>query len=237
MEEMVKNRLKIWLDEKLEEIDLRDYFGPVYETEVEDFNFSCGDVKMIQQISENVKMTIQKKGYEHFDAKISYHTKSTDCESKNSETELQDRLFNGVSDLLKPYGEDVVSLFTKNMTVVTNENGVIRGGVNCILCNIGNESEKTKRKKRPDSYKQYWNGSNWCLSNFNNHHLRKVHPIQKSASVHVGNEDDSKKKILMKNSPSTSPANEENSNDAGMMRFENYFVMKLYIFTIQFRMQ
>lgn len=112
------------------------------------------------------------------------------------EAELHDKLFNGILDLLQPYGENVVSRFEKNMAIVTYEGNVMKGRVRCVLCDIEFEHEKKKRKKRQEFYSQYWNGYSWYLSNFANHHLRKIHPIQKSSNEH-GEKNDAKEDVWM----------------------------------------
>lgn len=91
---------------------------------------------------------------------------------------MQQELFNGVSNLLKPYGATVFSLFKKEMVEVSIENGEIKGRVHCVLCDT--ETEKATKKKRKEFYSQYWNGHKWILSNFANHHLNNVHPIDES---------------------------------------------------------
>lgn len=180
IQNMIKSGLKEWLDEKLEGKDYMDYFGPIYDTKPKEFTFSCGDIRMIQQISEYVRTTVQKRGYGRFK---SCGKSTTQCETDNFESEkekLQEQLYNGVLELLQPYGKDVTSHFKEDMAIVSIDGGVIKGSVRCILCII--EPHKNKRRKRQDFYSQYRNGKNWVLSNFSNHHLRKVHPIETDAS-------------------------------------------------------
>lgn len=132
--------------------------------------------------------------------------------SDADEAEIHDKLFNGILDLLQPYGLNVVSRFEKNMAIVTNEGDIIKGRVRCILCDTEFEHEKKKRKKRQEFYSQYWNGSRWCFSNFANHHLRKKHPVQKSSNGLHGEKNDVKENLWMINSQFTSRANELNEN-------------------------
>lgn len=130
---------------------------------------------MMLQISEYVRSTVQKKGYEHFNGENYMCSKSTIQRkpgiSDADEAEIHDKLFNGILDSLQPYGENVVSRFEKNMAIVIVEGDLIKGRVRCILCDTEFEHEKKKRKKRQEFYSQYWNGSS------SNHHLRKTHPI------------------------------------------------------------
>lgn len=179
IEQMAKNQYTSWLDEHKETKNYLDYFGPIYCAKPEQFSFSCGDIKMIQQISEYVKSTIRMKGYGYFKGETSryaQHIEQNDC---FNDEELQKKLYDGVLDLLQPYGENVVSLFKEEMVVITNENGVISGRVRCVICDTEINNHKKKKKKRQELYSQFWNGHKWCLSNFSNHHLRKVHPITK----------------------------------------------------------
>lgn len=179
---MAKDQYKNWLDENTDTNHFVDHFGPIYHTKPEQFTFTCGDIKMIQQISEYVQSTIRKKGYGYFKAENSRCPKNAKRHGTNnrdaSEEELQQELFNGVSNLLHPYGEHVVSLFKKEMVIVANEDGVISGRVRCVICDTEFDTEGKKKKRRQELYSQFWNGNRWCLSNFANHHLHKVHPIQ-----------------------------------------------------------
>lgn len=241
MQRMIKEQLRKWLDENLEEVDSIDYFGPVYETDPEKFILSPGDIRMIKQISEHVQITVQKKGYEHFIGKNKSLKKTSQCDDVNeraSDTELQEKLFNGISDLLRPYGENVVSLFTKEMAVVVTEGKMIRGRVRCVLCDIDIKPEKAKRKRRNEFYSQYWNGYNWCLSNFANHHLCNTHPIQKNASLFVGEKKGSEglMEINGSNSPSTSctvaedlrgNSSDGDSDDKGVLHSTNNLIKRL----------
>lgn len=180
MEQMVKDKFKDWLDENTNVTNFVDYFGPVYHAKPEQFTFTCGDQKMIQQISEYVQSTIRRKGYGYFQGKKSQCSENTNRHGTYrdaTEEELQDELFNGTLNLLQVYGDQVTSLFEKNMVSVTNENGEIKGYVRCVLCETDIETANKRRKK---SYAQYWNGHKWILSNFANHHLRNVHPIAKN---------------------------------------------------------
>lgn len=192
IEQMVKHQFKSWLDENTDETDYVDYFGPIYYMKPDQFTFTCGDMKMIQQISEYVQSTIRKKGYEYFQGKNSQcfqkpkRYESVDCEL--SEEELRDELYNAVLKILQPYGDHVISLFKKEMVVVTNENGEIRGLVHCVVCDSDIKTEKKMNRKRKNSYSQYWNGNKWIISNFANHHLQNVHPI-----LHKANESDTDK--------------------------------------------
>lgn len=107
MEQMVKDHHKDWLSEKMDEIKLPDYFGPIYEKKPEQFVFACGDVKMIEQIAEYVKSTVQKKGYAYFKGVKSQWVPITEgVETKSNYAdvnELQEKLYVGVSNLLEQY--------------------------------------------------------------------------------------------------------------------------------------
>lgn len=182
IERMAKNQFKPWLDENLDTINLVDYFGPIYHTNPEQFTFTCGDKKMIQQISEYVKSTVQRKGYGYFRGEKSQclqNVKHVIDECEVSEEDLGEQLFNGVLGLLQPYGNHLTSLFTKDMVVIRNENGQIKGFVRCVICNAETDTDKEKKKRRKSQYSQYWNGQKWILSNFANHHLNIIHPIAK----------------------------------------------------------
>lgn len=177
MEQMVKDKLKDWLRENTEAANFVDYFGPVYHANPEQFTFTCGDQKMILQISDYVKLKIRTKGYGYFQRKKSQCSENTNQHATYrdaTEEELQDELFHGTLNLLQPYGDKVTTLFEKEMVSVTIEDGEIKGHIRCILC----ESEiETTKKRRKISYAQYWNGQKWILSNYANHHLRNAHPI------------------------------------------------------------
>lgn len=180
MEQMVKDQLKDWLDENTDTTNFVDYFGPIYHTKPDQFTFGCGDKKMLRQISEHLQSTIRKKGYKYFqeqNSQCSQNSKRPGTDFDVNEEELQDELFNGVLNLLRPYGDYVISLFKKDMVEVTHENGEIKGHVRCVLCDTEIEAVKIKKKKRTEFYSQYWNGHKWILSNFANHHLQKVHRI------------------------------------------------------------
>lgn len=150
IEQMAKDQYKNWLDENTDTNHFVDHFGPIYHTKPEQFTFTCGDIKMIQQISEYVQSTIRKKGYGYFKAENSRCPKNTKRHGTNnrdaSEEELQQELFNGVSNLLQPYGEHVVSLFKKEMVIVANEDGVISGRVRCVICDTEFDTEGKKKK-------------------------------------------------------------------------------------------
>lgn len=182
---MTKDRFKRYLDEKNIEKDLNDYFGPIFAAQPEEFTFTCGDKKMIQQIAEYVQIIVQKRGYGYFKGEPSQCTQNAIRVKTNSNafsiTELQEKLFNSISDILQPYGKDLVSLFKIEMVIVTIEKGIISGGVHCVLCDNKFETETNKKKRRTEYYSQYWNSHShsWSISNFANHHLRKVHPIHK----------------------------------------------------------
>lgn len=182
MEQMVKDQFKDWLDENTDTTNFVDYFGPIYHAKPDQFTFTCGDKKMIQQISEYVQSTIRRKGYGYFQGRNSQCSQNTDRHGTYREGELQEELFNGVLNLLQVYGDHVTSLFKKEMVLVTNENGEVKGRVRCILCDTGIETAKKKEKRRKNSYAQYWNGHKWILSNFANHHLHNVHPIANNAN-------------------------------------------------------
>lgn len=183
MEQMAKNQYTKWLSHNLSNINHMDYFGPIFQNQPEQFTFTCGDIKMIQQIAEYVRQTVQKKGYTHFQGKVAnipIQKTSQSGKRKNSSDslsleELEEELFGGVLHLLKPYGAIVSSLFKKDMVEVTYLNGAISGRVSCIICT---ELEHKEKK----FYSQFWTGNKWCLSNFTNHHLRKAHPIKKDTN-------------------------------------------------------
>lgn len=238
MQRMIKEQLKKWLDEKFEETDPVDYFGPVYDTDPGKFIFSPGDIRMIKQISEHVQITVQKRGYVHFTEKKKCLKKTSDCDDINervSDTkEIQENLFNGISDLLKPYGENVGSLFTKDMAIVITEGKVIRGRVRCVLCDNDMKPENAKKKRRHEFYSQYWNGHSWCLSNFANHHLRNVHPIQKNVNLFVEEKKGFEGLLEINDGQSTSFADSDeinfnggNSDDKGVLNSSNYLVKRL----------
>lgn len=184
IEQMAKDQFKDFLDRNTNATNFVDYFGPIYHTKPNEFIFTCGDIKMILQLSEYVQSTIRKNGYGYFQGenrRCYQNAKRNATDNRDtSEEELQEELFNGVLILLQPYGENVTSLFKKEMVKVTNQNGEIKGLVHCVVCDTDVETEKTKKKKRKDYYSQYWNGQKWSLSNFANHHLNKVHPITKN---------------------------------------------------------
>lgn len=210
IEKTVKDHYKDWLNENMVEPNLLDYFGPIYEKKPEQFVFTCGDVKMIEQIAEYVKSTVQKKGYAHFKGvQIQCLQSSGGDETKSNYadmTELKEKLFVGVSNLLEPYGEDVVSLFTREMVMVTMDNGAISGRVRCVLCDNAHEAGAKKKKGRTESYSQFWKGDRWCVSNFDSHHLRKKHPMNSDA-----NRDYISKVSSRSNLSANNPRN--NSND------------------------
>lgn len=182
---------------------------------------------MIKQISEHVQITVQKRGYVHFTEKKCLK-ETSDCDDINERvsetTEIQEKLFNGVLDLLKPYGENVVSLFTKDMAMVITTGKVIRGRVRCVLCDNDIKPENAKKKRRRELYSQYWNGHSWCLSNFANHHLRNVHPIEKNVNLFVEENKGFEGSLEKNNGQSTSFAdsgernfNDGNSDDKGVL--------------------
>lgn len=70
---MIRDQFHKWLCERLEETDFIDFFGPIHDTKPEEFTFSCGDIKMMLQISEYVRSTVQKQGYEHFNGENYIH--------------------------------------------------------------------------------------------------------------------------------------------------------------------
>lgn len=173
IQKMIINEFKQHLEEKFEEINFTDFFGPLYETSPERFRFITGDIRMIEQIAEHVKTTVQKKGYRHFDEEKKRC--ETDDHKSNDDTDevMRESLFQGVLDLLKPYGSNVTSRFERDMIEFSMEGGVPKGRVKCILCNM-----ESIKKRRSASHAQYWNGNKWCLSNFAHKHLRNIHPIQ-----------------------------------------------------------
>lgn len=69
IEKMAKDQLKDFLDENTNTANLVDFFGPIYRTKPDQFAFSCGDNKMVQQLSEFVKSTVRVNGYEYFQGK------------------------------------------------------------------------------------------------------------------------------------------------------------------------
>ncbi|XP_031617257.1 uncharacterized protein LOC116337085 [Contarinia nasturtii] len=182
IEQIAKNQFKNWLDEHEITTNLIDFFGPIYYSKPDQFTFTCGDIKMIQQISECVRSTVQKKGYGYLKGEISPSPQNVERNESNGEEELQEQLFNGILNLLQPYGECVTSLFKKDMVIVGNQNGVINGRVRCIICDTESETGKKSKKRRQELYSQYWNGHKWLLSNFAYHHLQKIHPIEKDTN-------------------------------------------------------
>lgn len=161
MQNMVKCLFREWLDEKLESIDLIDYFGPVYHTKPEQFNFSAGDKRMIEKISEHVRTTIQKKGYGFFDGRNTRRTTQSGINDSDVVANgMKVKLFDAVSDLLQPYGENIVKQFKIDMVEVSTDGAMMKGRVRCILCDIGFGTQATKRKKRNEFYSQFRNGHN-----------------------------------------------------------------------------
>lgn len=144
-QQMARNELKKWLDEKLGEVDLIDYFGPIYNSKPEQFEFTRGNVKMMCQISEYLQTTVRKNSYWYFKGKHNQCPKNVkQCETNendDNEVEIQEKLFDGVSNLLLPYGQDVVKLFKKEMAIVKNEKGTISGRVRCVLCDRDSDFE------------------------------------------------------------------------------------------------
>lgn len=142
IEQMAKHQFKAWLDENTDTTNYVDYFGPIYHMKPDQFTFTCGDKKMIQQISEYVQSTIQRKGYGYFrreNSRCSQNVKQHGTDNLSME-ELQEELFNGILNLLQPYGDHVTSLFKKEMVVVSNENEEIRGLVHCVVCDTETEA-------------------------------------------------------------------------------------------------
>lgn len=213
IEQMAKHQFKAWLDENTDTKNFVDYFGPIYHSKPDQFTFTCGDRKMIQQLSEYVQSTIQRKGYGYFRGEISRCSQNNKRHGTDNcvinEKELQEELYNCVLNLLQPYGDHVISLFKKDMIVVENENGEIRGLVHCVVCDTEIETEKTKKKKRKDFYSQYWNGQKWILSNFANHHLHNVHPIANDANQTPKESDTDEQNSRIKPSRSTSPVDDQ----------------------------
>lgn len=184
IEKTARDQFKNFLDENTDGTNFIDYFGPIYYTKPNKFTFNCGDKKMMKQLSEYVQSIIRKYGYGYFqgDNRRAHANvkRSGTALHVPSEEELQEGLFNGVLNLLQPYGDRVTTLFKKEMVVVTNENGEIKGHVHCVVCDIEKETEQKYKKRRKEQYSQFWNGQKWSLSNFANHHLNKVHPITKN---------------------------------------------------------
>lgn len=181
MQQMVKNQYMKWVENNVngEKTALIDYFGPIHAGSPKMFMFSCGDIKMITQLSEYVKGTVQRKGYKYFKETSGQPSGAVNRQSNDSTFSLEDvqeKLFAGIFDSIKPYGDDVTSLLNREMIMVTNENGVMSGKVQCVLCDSGNISEQ-KRKRKRQQYLQFWNGKNWVVSNFAKH-LSNVHPIE-----------------------------------------------------------
>lgn len=179
MQEMI-TEYKTFIDENadIENLPYIDYFGPIYCKKPENFKFFCGDIKMISQLSEYVHQTIKRKGYGHFKAYSQNSKQNVTNNCYVSEEQLQLELFNGVLALLKPYGENVVSLFKIEMATVVIEDSIISGRVRCVICDLEYDTKKTNRKRRQELYAQFWSGNKWCFSNFANHHLNKLHPIK-----------------------------------------------------------
>lgn len=173
IQKMIKNGFKQHVEEKFENIDYTDYFGPLHETSPEQFRFSTGDIRMIEQIAEHVKTTVKTKGYRHFDSEKSRC--ETDDHKSNNDTDevMRESLYQGVLSLLKPYGNNVTARFNRDMIEFSMEGSMPKGRVKCILCDM-----ESKTKRRSASHAQYWNGNKWCLSNFAHKHLRNIHPIQ-----------------------------------------------------------
>lgn len=182
IEQMAKTQLIDFLDENKESNNFVEYFGPIYQSKPDQFAFTCGDKKMLKQLSVFVQTTIRQKGYTYFQAENRQRHQNSNRHGANirdaSEEQLQEELFNAVLNLLQPYGDHVSSLFKKEMVVIKKENGEIKGLVRCVVCDT--DTEPKKRRRRTEYYSQYWNGHKWILSNFANHHLNKVHLIAKN---------------------------------------------------------
>lgn len=189
MEKTIKDRYKNWLDERMENIDYIDFFGPIFDTNPEEFSFFCGDIRMIEQIAEYVRTTVQKRGYSYFRGVGGRIEETNECQDNDqhhhAEHDFQEQLFKAVADLLLPYGDEVVSLFKPEMVMVTIEDKLIKGRIRCILCEIELKADKKKKRRRQEFYSQYWNGSSWCVSNFANHHLKNVHSINNYTRLQV----------------------------------------------------
>lgn len=176
IQNLIKGNYKKWLEERFE-FDSLDYFGPLYEMNQDEFHLSCGDVKMIQQIAEHVRLAVQKKGYKHFNMENREHSDSEQPEIfLDGFDDIREQLYVGIRELLEPYGEEIIAKFSRDMVEVTNENGIIRGRVRCILCNNPNASG-SRKKQKTQTYAQYWETDHWILSNFSNGHLKTKHPI------------------------------------------------------------
>lgn len=95
-----------------------------------------------------------------------------------------------------------------------------------MLCDSELESEKKKKKKRrQEFYSQFWNGHSWCVSNFANHHLRNIHPIQNYTNKRTQKFDCHEEKTEMNSSQSTPPVN--NLESTGMLLFRKLINVEL----------
>lgn len=106
---MAKDQLKNFLDENTNTANFVDFFGPFYRTKPDQFAFSCGDKKMLQQLSEFVKSTVRVYGYEYFqglDRPCNANVKRHEADN-SSERDSKDELFEGILNLLQPYGDSV----------------------------------------------------------------------------------------------------------------------------------
>lgn len=61
IEQMVKTQLIDFLAGNEESNNFIEYFGPIYHSKPDQFTFTCGDRKMLKQLSDYVQTTVQKK--------------------------------------------------------------------------------------------------------------------------------------------------------------------------------
>lgn len=99
------------------------------------------------------------------------------------------------------------------MAVVKNENGVIKGLVRCILCDLELENGNMRKKRRCEFYSQYWNGQRWCLSNFTNHHLHIQHPITNDPHQKEIDSDDTKSGMVCNQHKTNQTKNQNDYDD------------------------
>lgn len=141
IENDIRTKMVQWLEnnkmlENDDFLNLNDIFGPIFSSNPKDFQFLPGDKKMIKQLAEYIKKTIDNNGFTYFKRKTKGRVRncvittplgrfygkpinknnwlSEDLQDNNEakDADLEKRLFDRVFKLLLPY-DDAAKQFSK----------------------------------------------------------------------------------------------------------------------------
>lgn len=235
---ILQNKLSESIDEKncdilIDDEQLNEYFGPVYQHAPINFKFLPGEIKLIKQLASHVKQMVDSNGINtglklfrpkrllkranqnnnSNDSNIKYAKSSNEIDEAHiSELlpEIKSSLFSKVIDILKQYKVDEkinIDNIDSSIASVVVKNNQVYGDIRCLLCH-SEKNDKQQHTKRI-SYK-FTNGYRfWIPSNFTSH-LKNKHKLSAERKKNEKKNPDARMKC-------SNVENENNANESLQM--------------------